>query len=110
MVSNVRSAQFQADFKQHMKTEGVRGVVRIHGQEQISGLAWRFDATLELPGHAPHRGAFRCVVNSADRRNLAPGTERPVVVAPGFILVYPKGSPAQDKLPGYHVMCQPLDT
>jgi hypothetical protein len=109
LAIGTRNAQYHADTEQHLNTSGVRGVVRIHGLEQIKGMSWRFDATLELPGHVPHRGAFRCVANSADRRNLAPGAERPVLVAPGFIFVYPKASPAQAKLPGHRVMFHPLD-
>ena len=109
LAISTRNAQYNADTKQHLDTNGVRGLVRIHGLEQIKGMWWRFDATLELPGHVPHRGAFRCVADSADRRNLASGAERPVLVAPGFILVYPKASPAQAKLPGYRVMFHPLD-
>jgi hypothetical protein len=109
LAIGTRNAQHNADTKQHLDTSGVRGVVRIHRLEQISGMSWRFDATLELPGHEPHQGAFRCVANTADRRNLAPGTERPVLVAPGLIFVYPKASPTQEKLPGYRIMFHPLD-
>ena len=109
LVIGTRNAQYSADVKQHLDTNGARGVVRIHALEKIEGIWWRCDATLELPGHVPHRGAFRCMTNSADRRNLAPGIERPVLVAPGFIFVYPKASPAQGKLAGYRVMFHPLD-
>jgi hypothetical protein len=109
LAIGTRNAQHNADTKQHLDATGVRGIVRIHGLEQIRGASWRFDATLELPGQAPHRGAFRCVATGADRRNLAPGAERPALVAPGNIFVYPKASPAQEKLSGYRIMFWPLD-